>query len=180
MNTFHWTDSLDQTTSDFIRAFGDLNKDQLNWKPNPAAWSVGQNIDHLIIINRTYFDVIKRVRDGQRSVHWLARFGFMVNFFGKFILKSVQPDRRRKIKTFSIWEPTTGNIESDILEKFVKHQEELKTLIRDSKDLLDKGVIISSPASNVIVYKLETAFDIIVTHERRHLEQAKELLARLI
>jgi hypothetical protein len=36
--------------------------------------------------------------------------------------------------------------------------------------------VISSPANKNIVYKLETAFDIIVSHEQRHLEQAKEIL----
>jgi hypothetical protein len=61
------------------------------------------------------------------------------------------------------------------LGSFEKHQSELKKLIEDSSDLLDKSTIISSPANRNIVYKLETAFDIIVTHERRHFEQAKEI-----
>jgi hypothetical protein len=41
---------------------------------------------------------------------------------------------------------------------------------------VDKGTIISSPANKIIVYKLEIAFDIIVAHEKRHLEQAREVL----
>jgi hypothetical protein len=44
---------------------------------------------------------------------------------------------------------------------------------------LEKGTVISSPANKYIVYKLETAFDIIVAHEERHLEQAKEVLSVL-
>jgi hypothetical protein len=46
----------------------------------------------------------------------------------------------------------------------------------NSQDLVDKGTIISSPANKIIVYKLEIAFDIIVAHEKRHLEQAREVL----
>ena len=41
---------------------------------------------------------------------------------------------------------------------------------------LANGVVISSPANKNIVYKLEVAFDIIVSHEQRHLEQAREVL----
>jgi hypothetical protein len=41
---------------------------------------------------------------------------------------------------------------------------------------VENGTIISSPANKNIEYKLETAFDIIVAHEKRHLEQAREVL----
>ncbi len=37
----------------------------------------------------------------------------------------------------------------------------------------------TSPANKNIIYTLETAFDIIVTHEQRHLAQAKEVLEML-
>ena len=42
--------------------------------------------------------------------------------------------------------------------------------------MLGKGVVISSPANKNIVYKLETALDIITTHEKRHFEQARRIL----
>ena len=79
------------------------------------------------------------------------------------------------MKTFPIWEPTKSEIPEGILERFKNHQLDLKDLIKNSMDLVDKGVIISSPANKNIVYKLEKAFDIIVTHEQRHYEQAKEV-----
>ncbi|MDZ7650490.1 MAG: hypothetical protein U5K54_26955 [Cytophagales bacterium] len=68
-----------------------------------------------------------------------------------------------------------SNFGSDILLRFEKHQDELKKLIESSQDLIEKNVVISSPANKMIVYKLETAFDIMVAHEKRHLEQAKEI-----
>jgi hypothetical protein len=79
------------------------------------------------------------------------------------------------MKTFPIWEPAISLVRSDILDQFEKHQQELKQLIASSEDLLEEGTVISSPANRMIVYKLETAFDIIVAHEKRHLEQAREV-----
>ncbi len=67
----------------------------------------------------------------------------------------------------------------DILQQFEKHQSELKQQIAFCEKLIGKGAVISSPANKNIVYKLETAFDIIVSHEERHLEQAKEVLQQL-
>jgi hypothetical protein len=100
----------------------------------------------------------------------------MVSFLGKIVLNGVQPDRKKRMKTFPIWEPNTSNVIGDILSRFQNHQNELIQKIEAAKELVEKGVVISSPANKNIVYKLETAFDIIVSHEQRHFEQAKEIL----
>lgn len=177
MNTDKWTSEIDSLTNNFKQQFQSLNAEQLNWKPDAQTWSVAQNIDHLIVINETYPPVIKQIRAGNYATPFIGKIGFMVNFLGGMILNSVQPDRKRKMKTFPIWEPATSAITGDILTKFEQHQNELKNMITGCSDLLDKGTVISSPANKNIVYKLETAFDIIVAHEERHFEQAKEVLA---
>jgi hypothetical protein len=179
MNTDSWTNKIDEVTSSFKKAFGMLSAEQLNWKPNANTWSIGQNIDHLIVINSTYYPVIKSVKEGTYKLSFMSKMGFMVNFLGKAVLNAVQPDRKKKMKTFPIWEPTQSKIEADILNKFEKHQADLKQMITSCSDLLDKGTIISSPANRNIIYKLEMAFNIIVAHEQRHFEQAKEILAQL-
>jgi hypothetical protein len=179
MNITKWTTAVDLITEDFKQHFGNLSAEQLNWKAAPQRWSIAQNVDHLIVINETYFTVFSQLRAGHYALPWISRFGFMVRFFGKVILDSVQPDRKKKMKTFPLWQPAQNEIPSDVLQRFEHHQVQLKQWIASSSDLLDKGTIISSPANKNIVYKLETAFDIIITHERRHFEQAKEVLRQL-
>lgn len=179
MLTDKWTQQIDQTTHDFEVMFASLSKKALNYKPSPQVWSIAQNIHHLIVINETYFPVLDSLKRNDYKLPWIARINFLVNFFGKVVLSAVNPDRRKKMKTFPIWEPSSSDFEMSILEDFKDHQQKLKQYITDSKDLLDKGIVISSPANKNIVYKLDKAFDIIVTHERRHFEQAKELLTLL-
>jgi hypothetical protein len=91
-------------------------------------------------------------------------------------LNSVDPIRSKKIKTFPIWEPSNSGVSHGVIERFIHHQEELKKTIETAAPLISDEVVIHSPASKIIVYKLATAFDIIVTHEYRHINQAKELL----
>ncbi len=174
-----WDSKIDQLTADFNAEFGGLTADQLNWKPNPDTWSIAQNIDHLIIINRTYFPILSALREGKYKVPWIGSIGFIVSFLGKTVLKAVNPDRKKKMKTFPIWEPGVSTVSDAILSRFEQHQRELKHRIQTSEDFLDKNTVISSPGNRNIVYSLETAFDIIVTHEQRHLEQAKEVLAQM-
>jgi hypothetical protein len=179
MQTDKWTHQIDENTKAFNEAFIKLTGAQLNWKPNPQTWSIAQNIDHLIVINETFFPVIHAIRQGTYSLPFVAKLGFMANFLGKTILNAVEPTRSKKMKTLPVWEPSKSEIKDDILYRFEKHQSALKNMIAGCQDLLDKGTIISSPGDRKIVYKLDTAFDIIVTHEQRHLGQAKEVMREM-
>jgi hypothetical protein len=179
MDTLRWTNDIDAITADFVNSFGHFDHASLNKKENPDTWSVAQNIDHLIVINRTYYPIIESAKAGTYTMPWHAKIGMITNFFGRILLKSVQPDRRKKMKTLPIWEPSQSEIPSGILHRFREEQDRLKQIIQSSSALLDQGTIICSPANRVIVYKLESAFDIIVAHEKRHFAQAKETAQRL-
>lgn len=174
-----WSNDIDKITKDSYSQFGHLSIEQLNWKPSPQTWSIAQNLEHLIVVNETYYPVISCLKSGTYKTPFIGKIGFMVSFLGKTVLNAVKPDRKKKMKTFSIWEPTISEIKEDILKRFENHQTELKQKIEASKELIEKGTVISSPANRNIVYKLETAFDIIISHEQRHLEQAREILLSL-
>ncbi len=128
------------------------------------------------MINSTYFTVFDAIKAGNYKPPFMSRAGFWVNWMGNFILKSVQPDRKQKIRTVSVWEPRTGDIDEGILEQFAGHQDRLYQYMNE---LDGAQTVISSPASKFIVYTLDKALDIIVAHEKRHLEQAREV-ARLL
>ena len=175
MDTKRWLQEIDNITNSIQEEFQVLSSDQLNWKPNANSWSIGQVIDHLIVINKTYYPILEQLRKGTYKMIWLGKVDFIVRFFGDFILGSVNPDRKKKMKTLPIWEPTKSNVEPNIISKFAEQQLVLKDNIQSSLAWLESGTVISSPANRIIVYKLDRAFEIIVTHERRHLEQARAL-----
>lgn len=175
MSTSAWLSQIDENTQRFDAKFGSLSGAELNWKPNANTWSIAQNVDHIITINRSYYPVLEQVVRGTYKTPLLGRIPFFVNLFGKLILEASQPDRKKKMKTFPIWEPQKGDIRPDIMQQFKEQQEELKKLITACSLVLGKNVVISSPVNKLIVYRLETAFDIIITHEKRHFEQAKEV-----
>ena len=174
-----WKDPIDEITSAFKMNFGKLSNEELNWKPNPKSWSIAQNIDHLIIINGTYYQKVEALRNDELRLPAISKLNFLVKFIGKTILNAVKPDRKKRIRTFDIWEPAYTLIDSGILVRFENDQRALKELIHSSAALLSHNAVISSPANQMLVLRLETAFDIIVSHEQRHLEQAKEVLAGL-
>lgn len=179
MNTTKWTSTIRETTQLALSLFGHLNAEQLNWKPDAQTWSIAQNLHHLITVNESYPPAIAAIREARYRPPFLGKFAFMQRFFGNFVLGSVQKDRKRKMKTFPIWEPSQSHLPADICAQFRLHQDALSALIEGCVDLLEQGAVISSPANRNIVYKLETAFDIIVAHEQRHVEQARALLTQI-
>jgi len=44
---------IDEVSKAFRETFGEFTIDQINFKPNDAEWSIGQNIDHLIRITES-------------------------------------------------------------------------------------------------------------------------------
>ncbi|QYA24105.1 DinB family protein [Gramella sp. MT6] len=170
-----WSGQIDKVTEDFLNSFTNLTEEELNWKPADEVWSIAENIDHLIKVNESYFPILAKLKKGDYRLPFIARFGFVVTFFGNMILKSVQPDRKKKMKTFSLWQPGTSHFSRDILHKFEDHQKQLKAEFLKVEDKIRENAVISSPINKNLVYKLETAFDIIVSHEKRHYLQANEV-----
>ena len=176
MNHLNWKEHIDQNTTLVQELFSKIPEHQLNFQSNTQTWSIAQNLEHLIVINESYYPILSELHRHEYRAPFQAKFKFLLNFFGNFVLKSVEPNRRKKMKTFPIWEPTNSGVSHGVIERFIQHQEELKKTSEAAAPLISNEVVIHSPASKIIVYKLATAFDIIVTHESRHINQAKELL----
>lgn len=177
MDTSAWTSEIDHVTQSFVKLLGRLDEKELNEQPDKVHWSPAQILDHIISINESYFQVIDRLLSGNAKTPWVSKLSFYVNYMGKTIRNAVDPGQPKKTRTFSIWEPAPERHALSIVEEFTGHQDLLKQKIEQCKLLLDKNPVISSPVNRWIVYRLDTAFNIIVAHEKRHLLQCERLLA---
>lgn len=174
-----WIERIDANTLSFNSTFGSLSKEELNYQPNPKTWSIAQNIDHLVLINSTYFNVFTEAESNSIKLPFYGNFGFISSFFGNLILKAVESERKKKGKTFNAWEPSESDIPVSILDTFSKSQEDLKLHISNLDEALHKDAIIYTPVSKKIILPLNTAIEIVITHENRHFNQAKEILETL-
>jgi uncharacterized damage-inducible protein DinB len=172
-----WIRRLDSVTQEVMSNCGALQASDLNWKPNAEAWSIAQILEHIIKVNTSYYPILTALHKGTYRLSWTARIPFLPRVFGRMILNSVKPENVRKVRTFPMWNPEASTIDESIVDDFLLHQTELKNHIVSASDLLERHVVIGSPANANIVYTLEDAFHIIVTHEERHLAQLKRILA---
>ena len=170
-----WKDSIDSITKSFNDEFQILDKKELNWKPNPNTWSVAQIIEHLIVTNKSYYPIFEQLKSNNYKLPVMAKLSFLADVFGNLILKTVSPEYKRKTKTFPVWQPETGNIDTNILSEFSNEQKRLKDEIDDCKELIQQNKILSSPANKNIFYRIDKTFDILIAHEKRHFNQAVQV-----
>ena len=166
-----------ETLNNLTKSYTDLSRQlEINVKPNPESWSFGEILNHLNTVNESYFETFERLVDGKHVSPFWGKFGWIPRFIGNEILKATHPSNEKKITTFSIWEPDKFD-EKIILSDFENHQRTLidHLLQLEKSGLLQVNPIIRSPANKFIIYELNTAIDIIIAHESRHLKQAMGL-----
>lgn len=152
--------------------FGNLDADQLNWKPAPNQWSIGQCFHHLITTNLQYFSIFDDVINNAYRASLWQRINPFSTWLGTYLVKNLGPQVKQKFKTPTIFKPAYSEISADIIPQFVEHQGLVLEYFESMEDFPVDKIIISSPASAMITYSLEHAMKIVVEHEKRHLGQA--------
>jgi len=172
----NWILALDEISQEVKESFKELDKETIFRKPDNKNWSIAENLEHIMKVNGSYFPIFQKLNAGTFHGAFISKIGFFSKLFGNMIYKSVSDGGKKRVKTFSLWEPQIQDENSEIVEKFLSHQAELKGWIKEMEKFINKGEIIHSPANSLIVYSLPQALDIIVAHEKRHLDQARRNL----
>lgn len=166
---------IERVTAGVRQEFGSLTPAQLNWKPAPDRWSVGECLEHLITANGTYFPIVEALLAGQYRKPFLSNIPGYTGMCGRMLVNAVSPQTARKVKTVPVFEPARSTVDADEITLFAEHQDKLIALIRKSERLTLDKTIVASPATSMIVYSLLDAWRLLAAHEARHLLQARNV-----
>ena len=158
------------------RAFGGLSPRQINWKPGPVDWSVGQCFDHLIVSNRPFFAIIDEIVRGRKHASLWERVPVLPAISARLIIGVLHPDSSRTAKARKRFLPSESAIDPGIVQEFVAQQDRLIGLMEATRGLDLDDIVITSPVLAVMTYSLMDAYRIIVVHEQNHFMQAKRVL----
>ena len=166
---------LDDVTREVEEAFGSLNATQLNWAPGPKRWSVAQCLDHLMTTNALYLPVFHELAAGRHQPGVWARISPFSGFFGRLLIRSLDPANVKPMKTTARAEPSRSTLPADIVSRFVAHQRELSSAMRALPSTLDVNTTMASPLLGFVTYSVADGLRIIALHEQRHLGQAQRV-----
>ena len=166
---------LDAADSRAVTLARDLTDAQLNWKPRPDAWSVGQCLEHLCLSNEVYVEPIvtaleRRPATGpvdEITPGWFARW---------FIRNYIEPTTQKKpTRAPSKAVPIALNIESSILDRFLTSNQRVRDLMKLALQHDVNRVRFRNPYVPIIRFTVGTGFQIIARHNHRHLAQAERV-----
>jgi len=170
------TRELNAVANEAKTAFGSFPAAQLNWKPAEKSWSIAQCFDHLITTHSLYFPEFERMSaEGVHSTFW-QRHSPLSGFFGRFLVKGLDPNNQKKMKTTAKASPSASDIDGDIIERFAEHQQQMiDHLQKLPRDIDPAKTIVTSPLLSFVTYSLDDVFTILVVHCQRHFGQAKRV-----
>ncbi|MEI8167108.1 MAG: DinB family protein [Chloroflexales bacterium] len=168
---------FEQLTREIDRRLGHLSAIQLNWRPNPEEWSLGQCLEHLIIANRAYFVPLEQLLAGQKPTTIWERLPVAPALFARLLIDALEPAANRRVQAPKIFQPGQSAVERQILTTFAQQQQRMVELMRACERLDAANIIITSPIAAFVTYSLLDAFRIIVVHAQHHLAQTVKLLS---
>lgn len=173
----HWPNRLIAELSNSDQSFTalalGLSEPQLNWQPDSSSWGIGQILDHLRITNESYLPPLSAALSNAphspvEEIH--------PGFFGAFFLrKFVEPSTETKPV------PAPGKIKphsrvgTEVLALFLSINESTRHLIIRARDANVNRIRFWNPIVPGIRFTVGTGFQIIASHERRHLLQAERV-----
>jgi hypothetical protein len=166
---------LSAVTTDSQSLFGRLDEHQLNWRPDVKRWSVAQCFDHLLNINREMFQAMAAAADGSTARTVWQRLPLLPRLWGRMLITSQMPEAKRKFTAPRKAEPAVSAIDPRIIERFVASQQDAAARVRSFDERGAGAAIMVSPFASFITYSVTDGCRLVVTHQRRHFEQARRV-----
>jgi len=154
-----------------------LTLQQLNWKPSPAEWSVGQCLEHLSIANEVYLRAITPALEGHaRAVVAEITPGW----FGRYFIRNyIEPSPRTKRAPAPRKIQPNSEVPASVLERFLGSNRALREFIDRARHYDVNHIRFKNPFVGLIRWTVGTGLEITSKHEMRHLLQAERIRERL-
>ncbi len=155
-----------------------LSEEAFNWRPDPERWSVGECLDHLNTTGRLLLPRLDAAIEQARARGLTGTGPFDYGWLGRWWIKQMQPSSRRRFKVPRVFEPSASTLDRDpVLAAFLTLQDELAARARAADGLDLRRVKAPSAAFSLLRLPLGAWLESTVAHERRHLGQARRIVA---
>lgn len=139
---------------------------QLGWRPSDGGWSIAQVIEHLILTDEPYVDIIPNLlpKAKRGDATWKP------TIMGGFITRAVDPQSTGKVKARKGFQPGPEPRAHGIRD-YIAIRERLLPIIEQLKGYDLNSIRMRSPVMGLIRYNVGDALMILTKHTQRHLQQ---------
>lgn len=148
---------------------------ELNKRLTNESWSVLECLEHLNWYGNFYLPEIKnRIETSSTKTTAEFKSGWLGNYFAQSMLPK---DNLNKMKAFKSMNPIHSSLSKNTVTVFIDQQKQLLDLLDSAKEIDLNKVKTSISITKLIKLKLGDTFRFLIYHNKRHLVQAKKVLA---
>ena len=171
-------DEIEAITADAHDLLDPLNDEQFNWRPEAKRWSIGQCIGHLNLVGEMFDTAFKETLARAREEGLTGSGPYPPGPLGSFFLWVMEPPVRMGVKAPENALPRERVDLETARALFFEIQERwLETYKRADGVNLRKAKL-HSPLRGTLALSMSAWLPAMVSHERRHLWQARQVRQR--
>lgn len=154
-----------------------LSEDQLNQRPSPDTWSVGQCLEHLTIVGGHHLPIvvrkIKAASERGSQPADTAKSGFIG---GRLVQSMRTPVSQKALKTPQRYAPSGSRLPRTVVEVFGRQLDEMLHLMNQARTVNANRMRIPNPLIPLLRLRLTDEFAFLVAHIERHMAQVERVL----
>ena len=163
---------LEALRRDALALTSDLTETQLDWRSVPDRWSIAQCLWHLVLTARQYAPGVDAAIEEARRRGEEGKPAYRPGMIANWLVRSMEPPPRFRVKTFRIVEPPPRLAPSDVTREFFRMLDVLGGQIQRAQSVHPDRGRMRSPFFNVLRLTVDQAIRLQLGHARRHLWQA--------
>lgn len=156
--------------------FKKLSAKELNFKENSEKWSILECLEHVSLYGDFY---LKAIETSILNAEPKKTTTFKSGLFGNYFALSMQPKTDgtipNKMKTFKDKNPTNSNLPITTIDRFIKQQQQMLTLLEQA-ETVDLKAIRTKTTLPIIKFRLGDTFRFVIYHINRHIVQSRNIL----
>ena len=162
--------------SDLVRSLVEgLSAEQMALRLDSQQWSIAECLVHLNLSSEAFLSVIRDASDDAQRNGIAGDGPYKMDFRGRALRWILKPPSRIKFRTNRAAEPSIIGTIENILPRFLMLQKELQNSVERADGLDLNKIVVRSPFSKHVRYNLYSCFEVILTHQLRHLWQAEHV-----
>ena len=172
-------DEFSEMKKDSAAFLSKVKDSEFNKRPPDNGWSVAECIDHLIVTGVDYCDTYEKglKKLEEKNLRYSGEMKF--SWIGTKFIGNVEPPVKKKFKSPGKWRPDSNINKAKATEAYLQLQDRWMELAERSAPWDLTKIKLPSPAVSWIKFSAFVILEVNAAHQRRHLEQAKNVKRNL-
>ena len=175
---------LDQLTADLhqlqrtvTERFRPLTDQQLNRRPTPGRWSVGQCLEHLNIMGGYYLPLLTAKMQKARQRGSAPAATVKRGLVGRRLTAAVRaPAGEKTYKSPQKYAPSGSRLPRTVVDVCRRQLDDLLQLVEEARHVNLNAVRVANPVIPLLRLRATDTLEMLVVHAQRHVAQAERVL----